>query len=112
MFDLETREFSVSRDVTFIEDEFPFYENVSTTTGERSVDISEVFRPLVDDIDVVGITKVVDTGVIVEDVTHNNESVTHDVSQTEDSGLQGVTQPETCVTPTEEEPDIEGEELR
>lgn len=53
MFDLETREFSASRDVTFIEEEFPFYENLSTTTREQSVDISEVSRPLVDDINVV-----------------------------------------------------------
>lgn len=62
--------------------------------------------------DVVEITEVVDTGVIAEDVTQNEGSVTHDVSQTEDSELQGITQPETCVTPTEEEPEIEGEELR
>lgn len=54
-FDLETREFFVSRDVTFIEEEFPFYEKVSTTTGERSVDISEVSRLLADDMDAVEI---------------------------------------------------------
>ncbi|KAF3537828.1 hypothetical protein F2Q69_00025020 [Brassica cretica] len=65
--------------------------------------------------DAVEITEVVDTGVIAEDVKQNEGSVTHDVSQTEDSELQGegsVTQPETCVTPTEEEPEIKGEELR